>query len=300
MTGTIVNIQHYAVHDGPGIRTLIFMKGCPLRCPWCCNPESQDPRPQLRYIGFRCRMCLQCVVNCPSSSVSQNNGKIIRSFEMCSQCHSRVCVEKCNYEAVSVSGREITSDELVETIALDIPFYRNSGGGATFSGGEPLMQPSFLLDVLRKCKLREINTAIETCGWAERKTLKDILPYTDLFLFDLKIVDPELHLSMTGKPAGPILGNLAYLAAEKAEIIIRLPLVPGITDTDRNIEDIAQLMTKNNLNRICLEPYHTLGIEKYKEHGLKYRLEDTIQYNPQQISYFSEFFSLRGFQCTIT
>ena len=215
MNGTILNVQHYAVHDGPGIRTLVFLKGCPLHCYWCCNPESQSSQPQVRYISFRCKACLECVIHCPSSSISSVDSVIHRSFDHCNQCHSRVCIEKCNYDAITLSGKVISSDELAEIIALDIPFYRNSGGGVTFSGGEPLMQPAFLLDVLKKCKKLDIHTAVETCGWTGRKTLQRILPFTDLFLFDLKIIDPELHLAFTGKPVGPVLANLAFLAAEK-------------------------------------------------------------------------------------
>jgi pyruvate formate lyase activating enzyme len=299
MNGTILNVQHYAVHDGPGIRTLVFFKGCPLRCSWCCNPESQLAKPQLRYISFRCKACLECVIHCPSSSISFEDSVIHRSFDQCNQCQSKVCIEKCNYDAITLSGKEIASDELTEIIALDIPFYRNSGGGVTFSGGEPLMQPAFLLDVLQKCKMLDIHTAVETCGLADRKSLQRVLPFTDLFLFDLKIIDPELHLTCTGKPVGPILKNLAFLAYEKADILIRFPLIPGITDTHLNLEGVANIMINNNLRRICLEPYHTLGREKYEEHGMEYRLDHVGQYNPQEINAFSDFFHEKGFLCEI-
>ena len=299
MNGTILNVQHYAVHDGPGIRTLVFLKGCPLHCYWCCNPESQSSQPQVRYISFRCKACLECVIHCPSSSISSVDSVIHRSFDHCNQCHSRVCIEKCNYDAITLSGKVISSDELAEIIALDIPFYKNSGGGVTFSGGEPLMQPAFLLDVLQKCKKLDIHTAVETCGWIGRKTLQRVLPFTDLFLFDLKIIDPELHLAFTGKPVGPVLANLAFLAAEKVDVMIRFPLIPGITDTLQNLEGIANIMVNNNLRQIHLEPYHTLGREKYEEHGMQYRLDHVRQYNPQDIYTFSGFFRERGFLCEV-
>jgi len=299
MTGTIFNIQHYAVHDGPGIRTLVFLKGCPLNCEWCCNPESQRTRPQLRYISFKCKACLDCVTSCPSSSVTFEDGIIDRSFELCMQCESKVCIDKCNYDALLLSGREITVDELVDIIALDLPFYKNSGGGVTFSGGEPLMQPAFLLEVLKKCKAREIHTAIETCGWADRKAFQSVLPFTDLFLFDLKIIDPLQHLSYTGKPVNPILENLSFLVSTDAEIIIRFPLIPGITDTAQNLKDVAEVMRKNNLKQICLEPYHTLGREKYEEHEMKNQLDHIDNYSQQQIKTIENLFLEWGFSCEV-
>ena len=193
----------------------------------------------------------------------------------------------------------MTADELVEIIALDISFYRNSGGGVTFSGGEPFMQGAFLLEMLQKCKMLGIHTAVETCGWADRKALQHVLPFTDLFLFDLKIIDPGLHLNFTGKPVGPILENLSFLVAENADVLIRFPLIPGITDPIENLQGVADIMIKNNLRRINLEPYHTLGREKYEEHGMNYRLDHVGQYDPQDIKAFSDFFHERGFLCEV-
>ena len=299
MNGTILTIQNYAVHDGPGIRTMVFLKGCPLRCAWCCNPESQSAKPQLRYISFRCKSCNACVENCPTASVSAEDGKILRSFDQCNSCDSKECIEKCNYDALSMSGKEISSEELTRIIALDIPFYRNSGGGVTFSGGEPLMQAIFLLEMLRACKALGIHTAVETCGWSDRKSLENIVPYTDLFLFDLKITDPEKHLEYTGQPVSPVLENLDYLVAANTEIIIRLPLVPGITDTLQNLESIAAIMAQYELKNISLEPYHTLGREKYDEHGMKYRLDHLDQYNLDEIHAFRQFFENKGLNCEI-
>jgi pyruvate formate lyase activating enzyme len=300
MTGIILNIQHYAVHDGPGIRTLVFLKGCPLRCSWCCNPESQSVKPQVRYISFRCKACLECAKYCPASAISFKDGIVHHSFDNCISCYSKACIEKCNYEALSLSGKEMDSAELTRIISLDIPFYRNSGGGVTFSGGEPLMHPEFLCEVLQKCKELNIHTAVETCGWADRNAFRQILPFTDLFLYDLKLIDPELHLTHTGKPVGPILENLAFLASENADIIIRVPLIPGITDTAQNLESIAAIMDKHSLKRICLEPYHTLGREKYGEHGMNYHLDHISHHNPQQIKIFSDFFGEQGLYCEIS
>ena len=299
MTGTIVNIQHYAVHDGPGIRTLVFLKGCPLRCSWCCNPESQSDRPQLRYIGFRCKQCLECMDCCPNDAVTAAGGVIHHRFETCIDCREKGCIEMCNHDALTMSGREITPGELTRIIALDIPFYRNSGGGVTFSGGEPLMQPAFLYEVLSRCKELGIHTAVETCGWASRDVLQKILPLTGLFLYDLKIIDPLLHLQHTGKPVEPVLSNLAFLATQTTDIVIRLPLVPGITDTAANIEAICDVMSESGLKRISIEPYHTLGVEKYAEHGMAYSLDQLTLYDRDQLGFIQSFFLSRGFSCEI-
>ncbi len=300
MTGTILNIQNYAVNDGPGIRTLVFFKGCPMRCTWCCNPESQKFQPQIRYISFRCKACLDCIPDCPHDSVSSSEGQIQRTFEHCDSCQSKQCVEKCNYDAVSISGREISSDDLVKLIARDIPFYRNSGGGVTFSGGEPLAQPEFLLEVLQKCKSLGIHTAIETCGWAGKQAFQQVLPFTDLFLFDLKIIDPAQHLRYTGKEVAPILRNLEFLASEKATIVIRFPLVPGITDSPDKLQAIAGIMNQTGLRHINLEPYHALGTDKYPEHGMDYSLGEMPAYSALQLQSFQNFFSKQDILCEIS
>ncbi|MDD5507833.1 MAG: glycyl-radical enzyme activating protein [Bacteroidales bacterium] len=299
MKGIVFNIQHYAVHDGPGIRTLVFLKGCPLRCQWCCNPESQQVEPQLRYFRSRCKLCLDCVASCPTASISFTNGEIHRSFDLCNQCRSKECVELCNHDALTVTGKAMTAREVTDIIALDIPFYRNSGGGVTFSGGEPLFQYEFLLEVLRKCKTLGIHTAVETCGWASRKAVRGVLAFTDLFQFDLKIIDPDMHQFHTGKSVHPILENLAFLASQNAEIWIRFPLIPGITDTPENLTDVIEIMSRNDLRHICLEPYHNLGREKYEEHGMDYQLDRLGPYSPDQIIGYRDFFLEQGIMCEI-
>jgi pyruvate formate lyase activating enzyme len=300
MTGTIQAIQHYAVHDGPGIRTLVFFKGCPLQCSWCCNPETQSSKPQLRYLSFLCKRCGACIEVCPSQSLHWKEETLVRSFEVCNACGSKVCLDACNHHAVTLSGRVITSEELYEIIARDIAFYRNSNGGVTFSGGEPLMQPSFLLEMLRKCKENGIHTAVDTCGWADSRSVLEILPYTDLFLFDLKIIDDDLHRIHTGQPVLPILENLALIAKSGTEVVIRFPLIPGITDTDQNLRDIAETMKKNGLVQLCLEPYHTLGQEKYEEHGMRYQLDRISFYDSDQVRTIQEFFLSNGLECVVS
>ena len=270
--GIIFDIQHYAVHDGPGIRTIVFLKGCPLSCKWCCNPESQSFFPQLRYIDFKCKKCFECADKCGLHAVSKNDLK--RAFEICKECEIKNCVEDCNYDAVKISGKKYKVSEVIEIVSKDIPFYNNSGGGVTFSGGEPFAQPEFLLELLKECKKANINTTVETCGWCRKEDIEKSLDFVDLFLFDLKIMNDEQHKKFTGKSNKIILENLKFLAEQKKQIIIRLPLIPSITDTSENIHDIINFMKDNKLNEISIEPYHTLGIEKYTEHGLTYELPE--------------------------
>ncbi len=299
MRGTIINIQHYAVHDGPGIRTLVFFKGCTMNCAWCSNPETQSPGLQLRYIAYRCKLCLKCVSVCAKAAVSLNGDHLEHSFGLCSTCESLTCIDNCSYDAVTLTGKDITSDELLGIISADIPFYDNSGGGVTFSGGEPFAQHEFLVEMLQKCKSSGIHTAVETCGWTSEKALLDALPYTDLFLFDLKIINPDVHLEFTGKPVDFILSNLALLTSLKANIVIRLPLIPGTTDSSENLEAIAKIMHQNQLKQIDLMPYHSLGEDKYEEHGMKYSLDYLKPADQKHNITARDFFLAQGFICEI-
>ncbi len=299
MRGIIINIQHYAVHDGPGIRTLVFFKGCTMNCAWCSNPESQSPGLQLRYIAYRCKLCLKCVSACTNTAVSLNDGHLGHSFDLCNDCESRTCIDNCSYDAVTLTGKDISSDELLGIISADISFYTNSGGGVTFSGGEPFAQPEFLVEILQKCKSHGIHTAVETCGWASEKAFREALPYTDLFLFDLKIINPESHIEFTGKPVDLILSNLAMLTSLKANIIIRVPLIPGITDSKENLEAIAKIMHQNQLKQIDLMPYHNLGEDKYQEHGMKYSLDQLKPGDSRQNIAVRDYFLAQGFICEI-
>ena len=294
MKGTITAIQHYAVHDGPGIRTLVFLKGCPLRCAWCCNPESQSPVSQLRYISFTCKGCLRCLAVCPVQAVTCLSGRISREFEKCRDCHDKPCIGACPSDALSLTGYDIECADLLDTVARDIPFYRNSGGGVTFSGGEPFQQPEFLLEILKRCREAGIHTAIETCGWTTEPVLREAIPLTNLFLFDLKIINPDLHLRYTGKPVDRILNNLSVLASGHPDVIIRFPLVPGITDTRENLDDIIRIMKLNRLTRIDLEPYHTLGTDKYEEHGMSYDLQGLQLYEPGRVEQIRAYFEAQN------
>ena len=231
--------------------------------------------------------------------VVEKNGEIQYPFDECIGCQKRTCVENCNSGGVCLAGKEMDSDEVIEILAKDIPFYKNSGGGVTFSGGEPLAQSDFLLDLLKKCRKLDIHTAIETCGFADIGIFQQILPYTNLFLFDLKIIDPAMHLKYTGRPVQPVLDNLACIARLHIDISIRVPLVQGITDRDENLEAIAKVMINNKLNMIFLEPYHSLGVEKYHELGMEYSLPNLGEYLLDKAEDIRQYFLMNHFDCSI-
>jgi pyruvate formate lyase activating enzyme len=272
--GKLFDIQFFGVHDGPGIRTLVFLKGCPLQCAWCCNPESQSPEDQIRYVDFRCKACFNCVSACPHQAIAPLIDSIRIDFARCSACLERPCLDACYNGALNLTGYTIGTGDLIKIIAKDSAFYRNSGGGVTFTGGEPLSQPEFLAEIIQESKTAGIHTAVETCGYCSQADLERIIPLVDLFLFDIKIVDPKKHMEFTGKSNRVILDNLRYLAKQGKRIIIRFPLIPGITDTQENISDIIELMNRLQLTEINLEPYHSLGVPKYTELGMNYSLSD--------------------------
>jgi pyruvate formate lyase activating enzyme len=273
MEGQLFDIQHFAVHDGPGIRTLVFLKGCPMNCAWCCNPESKSTDYQIRYIDSKCNACFGCLAVCPADAITPGSETTLEiNFDACKTCISKPCIQSCNYGALTLTGYTLGPEELLEIICKDIPFFRNSGGGVTFTGGEPLMQPEFLVTLLKGCKDAGIHTAIETCGYANRADLKVISELTDLFLFDVKIIDAEKHREHTGQSNQVILENLEYLTASGSKIILRFPLIPGITDTDENVGDVIRLMERLGLKEIDLEPWHSLGVAKYGEFGIENRM----------------------------
>lgn len=297
--GLIFDIQHYAVHDGPGIRTLVFMKGCPLSCEWCCNPESQAFHPQLRYVEFRCQKCLRCVGSCPENAIVNDTSGPSISRMPCQDCESWACLEHCPYGALLRSGRNMTADEVMNEVVKDIDFYRNSGGGVTFSGGEPFAQPAFLLDMLLLAKSRGISTAVETCGYAMPQHLKAAEPLVDHFLFDLKLMDPVRHAQLTGQDNDLILSNLEVLAnIAPHKITIRYAIIPSFNDDATNYEAIAHCMTKLGLRTIHLEPYHPLGEAKYAELGRHYACTaDARAWETKRLEALRNFFTNRGFDC---
>lgn len=264
-TGTIFAIQRFCLHDGPGIRTTVFLKGCPLACPWCHNPEGRDADPEVWFLDGRCIRCGACVEACP---VPPSGPAPAVDPARCVRCGA--CVEACPTGAREWTGRTVSAEECLREAVRDRPFFAQSGGGVTFSGGEPLLQAGFLLDCLRSCRERGLHAAVDTCGYAPREVLLEAASVADLFLFDLKLVDDARHRDETGVAAQPILDNLIALDASGAEIWIRVPLVPGFNDNGASLAAIGQAVLRlERTRRIHLLPYHRIGESKHGRLGLR-------------------------------
>lgn len=273
LRGTVMDIQRFSIHDGPGIRTTVFFKGCPLRCWWCHNPESQADGLEIMVRKERCIQCMACEEACPEGAihVSEEGPAIVR--ERCTQCGA--CAEVCPAEALQLVGREMTAAEVMEQVEKDIAFYDESGGGVTFSGGEPLSQPHFLLALLQACQAREIHTAVDTCGFAPWESFEKVRHHADLFLYDVKLLDDEKHREYTGASNVPILENLRRLSRLGHEIILRLPLVPGVNDTIEQVRAIGEFAAGlPHLRRVDVLPYHHMAVEKYGRLDRDYGLPD--------------------------
>ncbi len=253
MNGLVYNIQHYSIHDGPGIRTTVFLKGCPLRCWWCHNPESQEMTVE--------QITIQ----------RQLDGKV--------------------FERKSVVGSQLPADKVMLEIEKDKVFYDQSGGGVTFSGGEPMVQADFIAELLRLCQQRGIHTAIDTCGHAEQASFEKIMGLADLFLYDIKLMDDSRHMQYTGVSNKLALNNLEMLAKNGQDIIVRFPVVPGITDDDENLSGILVLMDRLHLDNIHLLPYHSIARDKYRRMGTEYMLSDLAEPSPEDMSRIKKYFT---------
>lgn len=264
-TGTIFNVQRGSFHDGPGIRTTVFLKGCPLRCPWCHNPEGISPAPQVLWSAARCLSCGGCGAACPRPGGPLAAGEALGTAG-CTAC--RACAEACPSGAREVAGRELGVGELLAEVLRDRPVFEESGGGVTFSGGEPLSQPSFLLELLAACRREELHVAVDTCGYAARETVLAVAERADLLLWDVKTLDPARHRELTGVPLDPILENLASASRVGVPIWLRLPVIPGVSDDPASVARAVALAERTpNVGRVSLLPFHRTANGKRERLG---------------------------------
>lgn len=290
LEGTVFNIQRYSLHDGPGIRTIPFLKGCPLACKWCSNPESQKPQPEIMYQKSNCIHCGKCFEACRYGALSKENPYMV-DRDRCVACGA--CAEVCPTNALVLKGKKMTVWEVIHELQKDENIYRRSDGGITLSGGESLSQPKFTRELLRACKERGWHTAIETTGMTTKEIIESVMPFVDLALTDIKIIDPSIHKNVTGVDNQIILENLIRIS-NLTKTIVRIPVIPNVNDNIEAIRAIAEF-TKlmKNINEIHLLPYHNFGENKYNLlgriyplHGVKELPKDKINLLKQEIEKF--------------
>lgn len=296
--GMIFNIQKFSINDGPGIRTVVFFKGCPLKCAWCANPESQEPRLQILWDSKKCIGCRTCVKSCPSLAIQDGTSGIVIDHRRCSGsgiCSERgICIEKCPAHALKAEGERKSVDEIVRVVMQDEAFYEESGGGVTLSGGEASMQPEFAIALLRALKERNVHTAIETTGFASPAVFGRLLPYLDLLLFDIKHWDKEKHLEATGVSNAVILANMKFAIEQGKEVLPRLPVIPGYNDSAEDAAGFVRRLREVGAGRVQLLPFHQFGENKYRMLGKEYAFAHAKALHPEDLQDFRQVFLANG------
>lgn len=273
MKGVICDIKRFAVHDGDGVRTTVFFKGCPLKCVWCHNPESIDFKPQLAFYDNKCIECGECVTVCPNHAHTITEKGHIFNRDLCVNCGK--CEEVCFGEALKLYGTEVSVEELIKLVLEDKDFYETSGGGVTLSGGECLCQADFCAEFLKELKCLGINTAVDTCGFATKETIDKVIPYTDTFLYDIKAIDEDVHIKCTGHSNEIILENIKYIDSKNKSIEVRIPYVPQFNDNQ--IDKIKEfLKTFKNIKSVKVLPFHNYAGSKYQALNMQNTLPKTL------------------------
>lgn len=298
LTATIFNIERHALHDGPGIRTLVFFKGCPLHCPWCSNPEGQGSEPVLMYHRTECIQCRQCLDACSRNAISLTDDGVVTDRAKCDGCGE--CVKICPTHARCISGKRMTVEEVMDIVVKDEIFYRWSDGGITASGGEALIHGEFLAQLFLRCKAMGIGTALETSGFAPWSEIENIVPSTDIFLYDVKHIDPEIHLRYTGQSNNKILENLSRLSRLDTSIVIRVPVIPGFNDSEKDIKKIVGHLQKlKTIRQVDFLPYHCLGEAKCQSLETIYPFNTSTPLNISELNRKLKKMNLNGFKVKI-
>jgi pyruvate formate lyase activating enzyme len=281
--------------DGPGLRTTVFLKGCPLRCLWCSNPESQSFKPQLLVFENLCSGCGQCMEICPSGAVEKKGNTFNRKMELCTDCGH--CVPGCPTKARVMSGKLMDVSEIMDVVRKDALFYANSDGGVTIGGGEPTAGGDFLLDLLRACRDEAFDVCVDTCGFCPPEFFGEVTALADLFLFDCKHMDPEQHKRLTGQDNTLILANLRTALASGVQTRVRVPLMPGLNDTEENIRAMAALLHEYGVKEVDVLPYHAFGRNKYA--ALRKEYPDLPAYEDGKLHEVLDRFASRGLKAAI-
>ena len=298
ITGTVFNIQRYSIDDGPGVRTTVFVKGCPLSCKWCSNPESQSFEPQLSYRYTSCKHCGKCIDKCPNGALAMGTDGLDIDRTKCKLCGN--CVKKCLFEALSISGKVMTAEEAFKVVNRDKDYYGNEGG-CTCSGGEILAQADFVSAVFRICRENGIHTNADTSGFGSREALKKIMEYADMFYYDLKLLDSGFHKKYTGVGNEVILDNMRYVAESGIPVVIRAPLIPGINASEDDIHNLAKTVLEYAPNSlVSMLSYHEYGKNKYRMIGKEYPMPETPTMTEEEKARAVEIVSSYDLRCKIS
>ena len=295
--GLIFNIQRYSIHDGPGIRTTVFFKGCPLHCRWCSNPESINSVPEIVFRSTRCDGCGRCVKACVPGALKLDGNQVEIDREKCDLCFK--CVTACYAESLETTGRYYSLEEVLDEASRDEPFYHNSGGGVTLSGGEPLFQPEFAINLLKACKTKGLHTTLDTSGQVKWEVLEKALPYVDIVMYDIKHVGSDLHRQGTGAGNELILENLRRIAGYgKVRLWIRLPVIPGFNDSREHFEKLAAAIKGLPAEKVSLLTYHEWGKPKYEALGREYQMKGTEAPTAVKMEQLAEIIRAVGLEVT--